>query len=184
MKKTSGKTRAVRFAKALVSLASNDNALPLTVVALRSLKNVYVTQGLLRRFFENPLVPLAAKEQFVDGSLGEGFPQLVRNFLKVILRADAAKDIPAICDIAIDLSHRRLGEIPVDLTVARPLPTSVEEQLRQQLEEHLHAKVVIESHVDATVIGGVRISWNGKDLDGTIPGRLKKLEEFLLRGAG
>lgn len=183
MKKTSGKTRAVKFARALVSLASNENAVPTTVEALQSLRNVYQTVALLRRFFENPLVPLTAKEQIVDGPLGEGFPELVRNFLKVILRADAAKDIPSICDIVIDEAHRRVGEIPVELTVARSLPTSVQEKIQKQLEERLHGKVVIKSHVDASVIGGVRILWNGKVLDGTIPGRLRKMEEFLLRGA-
>jgi F-type H+-transporting ATPase subunit delta len=69
-----------------------------------------------------------------------------------------------------------MGIVTAHITSARPLSDAVERQLTAFIKQKTAAtSVSVESSVDPTVIGGVKISLPGAELDQTIAHQLKRL---------
>ena len=167
-----------KFARALIGASGGEGSLRGVITALESFLPTYRGNTELRRFFENPLVPVVAKKQVADKI--PDLPPLALTFLKVILDALHAEDIPAILARTIDMGYESLKRIPVRITTAFPLSSELVLGLKTSMEKKLQSEVVLQTQVDPSVIGGVRIALQGKVLDGTIPGRLRRLEKYLL----
>ena len=61
------------------------------------------------------------------------------------------------------------------MTSAVPLSGQQLERLRAKLEEISGKKIQLQPKVDPSVLGGLRVSLEGKLLDGTVKGRLDDL---------
>lgn len=77
----------------------------------------------------------------------------------------------------VEIALLKEGSVLVNATSARPLSTeaiaSIETFVRD--EYGTDAKVIIEQHIDESVIGGVRLMTPNKQIDATIRTKLEKL---------
>ncbi len=77
----------------------------------------------------------------------------------------------------VEIALLKEGSVLVSATSARPLSTeaiaSIEAFVRDEYGKD--AKVIIEQHVDKSVIGGVRLMTPNKQIDATIRTKLEKL---------
>jgi F0F1-type ATP synthase delta subunit len=77
----------------------------------------------------------------------------------------------------VEIALLKEGSVLVSATSARPLSTeaiaSIEAFVRDEYGKD--AKVIIEQHIDESVIGGVRLMTPNKQIDATIRTKLEKL---------
>ena len=72
-----------------------------------------------------------------------------------------------------DVQH---GIVPAVAVTALPLNDAQMQALTKRLEQATGKTVRLKNRVDSTVLGGVRLEMEGKQLDGTIKGRLTELQ--------
>ena len=66
--------------------------------------------------------------------------------------------------------------MPAVAVTALPLNDAQMQALTKRLEQATGKTVRLKNRVDSTVLGGVRLEMEGKQLDGTIKGRLTELQ--------
>ena len=185
MKKESGARSAQKVASAVCAIVEKMGAvknMPTFLEAAEKFLPMYRGNPTLQGFLENPLVPKDAKKAFIDKALTSSLPEVLCNMLKVVVDHQMEKEMGEIFSSFIQMGHEVMDRVPVQVTTAIPLTADLEKILKTKLKEKLHKEVVLRPLVDPKVIGGIRIVWNGEELDGTIPARLHRLEKYLLGG--
>ena len=85
------------------------------------------------------------------------------------------RDFGGCCRRYTALYNADRGIAQAEVTSAVPLSGQQLERLRAKLEEISGKKIQLQPKVDPSVLGGLRVSLEGKLLDGTVKGRLDDL---------
>ena len=145
----------------------------------------YLSQTLLIRQLlqENPeflrllgarSVPLEERRQVVERCFGTLLPE-VKNYLKLLCDRNAIRQLPD-CLRQFELCYNRdHGILEVTATSAVPLTQAQAEALQKKLEARTGKSVRLRFAVDPAVLGGMRLSMEGQELDGTLRRRLEVL---------
>ena len=141
-------------------------------------KKVIFDQPMLLEALKSPIVSFAQKEKIIDTV----FPEKIRNFLKVVT---VHHDFNKIQDIfaAYD-KHRRKKEQEILATIyyVQKPDTKEIEQIQETLAKRFHAKkVTIEWIEKKNLIGGFIIQVGDIEMDWSMEGRLRQLENKLTR---
>lgn len=102
--------------------------------------------------------------------------QVIDNFLSLVRRQRASSLLPRIMNHLQELDDQAHGQTRVELITA--MPTN-DKELTAALEKVL-GKVVVNSRVDADLIGGVRIRVGDRLVDGSVRSQLQTLRTHLM----
>ena len=72
-----------------------------------------------------------------------------------------------------------IGILPVRAVTAVALTESQAQKLTEKLQKLTGKTVELENFVDPSVLGGVRLDYDGKRVDGTVKNRLDSIRELL-----
>lgn len=150
------------------------------------LEGLQLTQRLFR---ENPdyskllLQPSIRKEDrlaLLDQALGGNVQPYVLNFLKILCERRALSDLDGcVAEFCARLYEAR-GILPVTAISAVPLTEQQTQALKEKLAQVTGKSILIENKVDETLVGGIKVEYEGKELDGSVAGRFEALRQMLL----
>ena len=125
---------------------------------------------------KNPTIPRTQKYNVIDRI----FPKELQNFLKVLCFHHSAALLPEILDDYIYYSHEQEGILGAVLTYTiKPDPTTTN-RIREVLKtKYQKQDVNLTMQEDPTLLGGFIINANGEELDYSMRGRLKQLQQKL-----
>ncbi|NVK22632.1 MAG: F0F1 ATP synthase subunit delta [Kangiellaceae bacterium] len=103
----------------------------------------------------------------------------VENFIKLLAKNHRLEAIPAIKDRYEFLKANYDKAVDVEVTSAMALSDEQLQRLTEKLTAKLGRKVKIETQVDSSMIGGLRIKAGDMVIDGSVRGKLDKLSETL-----
>lgn len=103
----------------------------------------------------------------------------VINFLKVLVDDKQIGKIHQIIDDYRDIYLAHNLVMPINITVAHQLDNNVFNNLVKSLSEKLNKNVVINTTIDPSVIGGIKINYTDKVVDNTILHQLQQLEKSI-----
>lgn len=103
----------------------------------------------------------------------------VINFLKVLVDDQQIGKIHQIIDDYRDIYLAHNQVMPINITVAHQLDNNVFNNLVKSLSEKLNKNVVINTIIDPSVIGGIKINYTDKVVDNTILHQLQQLEKSI-----
>lgn len=160
---------ARRYAKALLELSLKGN----TSESVR--KEMTAVGNLMRRekyfkFFTDRMVRAGEKLEAI-GSLSP----LTRDFLRLVIANKREEYLYLISREFVGLLNNRNNVI--DGVVSSKMPLNMEQKIRLKvkLEKQLAKKVNLSYRTDNKIIGGVRIQYGSRVIDGTVSGMLKGL---------
>jgi len=166
---------ARRYAKALLRLALKEglsDAIKKDIVLVGNLAR----QKRYFEFFTSRLI--AASEKLEPLS---GLNQLTRDFLKLVVRNRREEYLYLISREYVNMLNKLQNIVPVEISSRYPLSAKQKEMITEKLGKYLASKIVPSFKSDERIIGGVRVSYEGKTIDGTVSGQLsgllKKLTE-------
>ena len=134
----------------------------------------------LRLFFYGGQIPERQKRRALDG-LTEGMSTSTTNFLKVLVDNGREEILEEVLARYEQLVKEHLGRIEVDVTTAVELSEGQRDRLKERLASVLEGReVILETNVDAGLIGGAVFRFGGRLMDGSIRGRLESLREGML----
>ena len=170
---------AKRYAQASFELALEKNELESWQESLREIVDLTRDEELMALLL-NPRLPFDAKKNLLQKVLGEINP-LACNlaFLLVskgILRL--SKDISQQYNDLLD-AHRGIERAKV--TTAFPLGDEESKVISRRLGEIVERNVVMDAHIDASIIGGFIARMGDRLIDGSIHQKLESLKERLVQ---
>ena len=103
----------------------------------------------------------------------------VLNFLKILTEKGYMKHFADCVKTYEDLYNRDNGILPVTAITAVPMSGEQAEKLTAKLSQATSKQVKLLNKVDASVLGGVRLDYDGKRLDDTVSHRMDAITKAL-----
>jgi F-type H+-transporting ATPase subunit delta len=130
----------------------------------------------VQRFLNHPRIPAADKESVLGRWIQNG---LVRRLLNALLAARATGLLPAI-HAGFSLHVRReSGFVEAIARVAQPVSPTQEDELRLAVQAATGMIPLMKVQVDPQLIGGVRLTIDGRVADNSLKTELERLKERL-----
>jgi len=170
---------ARRYAKALFSLGKEGGKNESYSEVLNAIAELYKDES-VENALVNPLYPVEARQK-VMAKIGElaKADSIMMKFLDLLVekkRADILPDIAAEMRVMVDqeqnISH---GSV----VSAIELDDTLKQKIQQTLEKITGNKVILETSVDPSIIGGVIAKVGDLVLDGSIKTQLNGLKESI-----
>ncbi len=167
---------ALRYAKALLDAAQEENTLSELRVSLTSLRQIYQELPEFRRFFDNPAIPLSEKQDLVEKHLKKGVSPLVGNLLSLLVENERLDILSEVLDVSLELLNQREGIAKAQFIVPVPITATLEKKVRTTLEQLFgYQQVELETTVDSTILAGAIVKIGDKIIDGSYHSKLEML---------
>lgn len=166
-----------RYARALFDVAKQQNKVEEYYKELNEVKKIMLLED-VERIFKNKSINKTHKIKFMDDVL-KGINSDIINFIKLVI-AKHREDI--IFDIfeQFEILYKDYNKI-VDAKIisAHLLEQDIIDKVKNSLESNLNKKVNIETSIDKSIIGGLKIIIGNRIIDGSVKGRLDSLLKTL-----
>jgi len=169
--------RALRFAEAAFAVARDSDQLDVWLAALDQAAQIFENQA-AASFLSSPVEP-AEKKRAVLAELLPGIPQTVSNFFAILAHRDRLDLLPDIAVAFLRLLNEYRGIVVADVTTAVPIDERQKTSIAARLGRRLGKSVVLETHVDPSILGGVVAQVGDDVIDGSVRGRLERLRRSL-----
>lgn len=172
-----------RYAKALVELAVEQQAVDRYGEELATVNAVLDREELLRQLLESPTLALEKKAAMLaDLAAALDLSEGMRKFLGLVLSKDRLGFLPQIEDTYRRLADELSGVLRAKITTAVELDAEQQQAIGASLEQQTGKKVALNVSVDPQLIGGVQAEIGGRLFDGSVRTQLKRIEESLTKG--
>lgn len=166
-----------QYARAVFSLALERDEIDEVYQELKNFSDSL--SGETRQFFLHPRIDDQDKRVVVENVCKN---QLLINFLKVIIDNDRMELIDTIVYAYLDLVHEMNQIVEVNVSSKIELTESNIKKIKKSLELRLLKKVKITQTIDPTIIGGIKLEYQGNVIDQTINSSLEAMKQTLLGG--
>lgn len=166
------------YAEALFQIARDRGDAPAVLGELEAIDRALLAAPHARDVLVHPGVALGAAEDLLR-TLLEGASPLVVRFVRVLCdkrRLSLLTEIISAFRARVEASE---GRVRARVQTARPLGEAEVGRLRDSLSRRLHQEVDMSTEVQPGLIGGVRVLFGDRVLDGTLAGRLAGLRRSL-----
>ena len=188
--KHSGKL-AARYAKALLrslgssALVVSGGLSPAQSIAaeLKAFHGVVTGNADLSLVLLTPMFKRDDRKNALEGvAKAANVSEHAGKFLALLFERDRLDVLGEIAQAFSDLADRAAKIVPVDVTTARVVPADEVKSVEQSLGRSIQGTPRFSWSVDETLLGGMVISYEGRVLDGSLRGRLDRLERTLVEG--
>lgn len=132
------------------------------------------------KLLQNPALPKAQRLELLDEAFRDAVPGYVLNFLKILCEKSALGILDGCQKAFLALYYEERNILPVTATSAQPLSEAQRAGLKEKLEKATGKTVLLNERVDETLLGGMKVEYAGKELDGSVAGRMERLRRILL----
>lgn len=171
---------ANRYADALFQLGKEKNSLEQFEQDLRLVKDVFNQQKQLLDFLKHPKVESRNKKDM----LKEAFASLsaeVMNTLLLLVDRHREEFIPDMIDSFFEKANEARGIAEAKVYSVRALNEDEKKALSDVFAKEVgKATLQIENIVDKTLIGGVKLRIGNRIYDGSVSGKLQRIERQLI----
>lgn len=170
---------ANNYAQGLYSLCAEENITAPVLEQLQVLNAAFAAEPEFVKLLASPELPKAQRCQILDESFRTQVHIYVLNFLKLLTEKGYIRQFSACCKAYEDQYNLDNGILPVRAITAVPLTQFQTQKLADKLETITGKTVKIFNRVDPRCLGGVRLEYDGKQVDGTVQGRLESVGQLL-----
>ena len=167
------------YAQALYDLAKEEDAAQAILQELKQLGDAFAQQPDFVRLLSAPNLAKDQRVAVIDDSFRGKVHPYVLNFLKLLTEKG---HIRAFSDCVKAYRHKfnaDNGIVSVQAVSAAQLTAEQQKKLRSKLEEVTGKSIELLCRVDPSCIGGLRLDYDGKRVDGTVKSRLDTLHSQL-----
>lgn len=172
-------TIARSYASALHEIGQRHDAADRFGDELERLAGLLREEPRIREFIEAPTVDVGDKKRALRAALGEFHPLLV-NFVLVVLDKRRQRLLGDIALVYRAIRDEAQGYVRAVVTLAREPDERLEEEIRSALSRSLGKVVLPQFEVDPRILGGVRVRYEDRVIDGTLRRRLLALRRAML----
>ncbi|MEL3970673.1 F0F1 ATP synthase subunit delta [Rossellomorea oryzaecorticis] len=177
----SNSTVAKRYALALFEIAKEQNQLEAIEEELRVVKSVFTQNKELNILLSNPKLSLDKKK----GLIKEAFSSAslpVLNTLLLLTDRHRINQVEGVANEFIELSNAERGIAEATVYSVRPLTEDEREAVSASFANKVGKQSLrIENVTDENLLGGLKVQIGNRIFDGSLSGKLHRLERELVR---
>lgn len=173
-------TIARSYASALHDIGQRHDVADRFADELEQLARLIRDEPRVRRFLETPTIEPADKKRSLRAALGAEFHPLLVNFLLVVLDKRRQRLLREIAHEYRAIRDDAQGRVRAEVTLAREPDERLEEEIATALSSRLGRVVIPHFRVDPKILGGVRVRYQDRVIDGTLRRRLIALRRAML----
>ena len=136
------------------------------------------------KLLTEPSIPKEERDKLIDEAFGAQAEKYLVNFLKLLCERNILTEYGGCCDEFTRRYNADHNIAEAVVTSAVKLDEKQRSALKEKLEKISGKKISLIMKVDPTVLAGLRVELEGKQLDGTVSSRLsgvfRKLNEIIV----
>lgn len=174
---------ASRYAKSLIDLSQEQNALELLKSDMVLLEQVIDKNPELEAILKNPIVPLEKKAGILDSVFSSKVHKITKAFLKLIVSKGRSAILFATAKAFLTQYNVIKGIVTAEVTSATELTDANKAEIEQIVKKEFGAnEVVIKEKMSEKLIGGFILKVGDKQFDASISSGLNKLKKEFAQG--
>ena len=167
------------YGQALYELARDEGLAARILGELTVLKTSFSQEPGFLQLLAAPSVPKQERCQILDSSLRSQVHPYVLNFLKILTEKGYIRQFPQCCDAYRGFYNEDNGILVVKAVSAVALSDVQMQKLAAKLEAITGKQIDLQCSVDPAELGGLRLSYNGMLVDGTVKTKLDSIGKLL-----
>ena len=175
-----GERAAIRYAKAVLSLATDNNTADAVNTDMELIKNTVAESKDLKDMLYSPVISSSVKK----AALLEIFKNANKatvNLIDVLIANKRTSLLPEVASSYVTLFEQQKGNQIAEVTTAVPLTTELEEKVLEKVKELTGKETAITNIVDEDILGGFILRVGDTQYNASIANQLSKLKrEFTI----
>jgi F-type H+-transporting ATPase subunit delta len=175
-----GSMVARRYALALFQLVKEQQLIDTVEEELRVVKEVFFVNEDLKAVLESPKISREKKKEILSSAFASVNP-LVLNTLMLLVDRHRENEIMDVASEFSELANEERGIEAANVYSVRPLTDDERNALSLSFAKKIGKKSLqIENFVDSDLLGGIKVRIGNRIFDGSLRGKLDRLERTLL----
>ncbi len=170
---------ATTYGQALYDLARDEGLSRQLLPELSALAQSLRDEPGFIQLLSAPNIPLEERIRILDTSFRGKLHPYVLNFLKILAEKGYMKHFSGCCQMYRQQYNKDNGIVPVVAYTAIPLSDELRRRLTKKLSTVTGKTIELECRIDPETLGGVRLDFDGKQVDGTVRRRLEDIRGLL-----
>lgn len=168
----------VEYAKAIYELSLEEKSLDATYETLKALDESFNDNNDFIYLLQNPTLSFKDKQGIIDKTLKSASTS-IKNFFYVLIKNQRIDIYDKIFSSFEDLYMNKENIVLVECFTKENLTKEENSKLKKDLETKLKKKIILVEVIDETIVGGIRLNYNGESVDSTYNTQLQRLKSFL-----
>ena len=167
------------YGLALYQLAKEESLAKAIGVELSALQEAFRAEPDFIRLLSSPNLSKAERCQILDQSFRSKVHPYVLNFLKILTEKSYMRHFSDCCDAYTESYNADNGILSVTAVTAVALSAAQSEKLAQKLTKLTGKEVLLRNRIDPSILGGIRLDYDGRRVDDTLAHRLDAIRDLL-----
>ena len=172
---------ATTYAQALYDLAKEENVTETVLQQMTALQQAFAEEPEFLRLMAAANLSKEERCQILDDSFRGKAEPYVLNFMKILTEKGYLRHFADCCKTYRDQYNEENGILPVVAVTAISLTGEQAARLSEKLARVTGKTIALANRVDPSCLGGVRLEFDGKQLDDTVEHRLAAIGSVLKR---
>jgi len=174
---------ASRYAKSLIDLAEEQNALEAVRTDMEFFLRTLRENPTLKAVLKNPILGPDKKSGILTQLFSSRLHPMIMSFFAIVVRKGRSEVLFETAKEFINAYNIRKNIVKATVTSAAPLSQENIKQVEQVIKESTHGEIILTARVDPSLIGGFVLKVGDKQFDTSISTQLNKLKkEFSQKG--
>ena len=170
---------ANNYGGALYDLARDEGLSQRILSELTALSESFAGEPGFVQLLSTPSIPKQERCQIIDDSFRGKFHPYVLNFMKILTERNYIREFSGCCKVYRSRFNNDNGIMSVTAVTAAPLSDGLRKKLQDKLSQVTGKTIELDCRVDPNCLGGVRLDFDGKQVDGTVRRRLDDIRGIL-----
>lgn len=170
---------AMLYGGSLYELAASENLTESIMEEMTSLKSIFDENPDYLRLLSEPAIAKKERIDLLDKAFSDSVNVYLLNFMKILCENGTIREFSDCLHVFRDRYNEANNITEAIVTSAIPLTGAQQAALKAKLESYTNKNILLTTKVNPAVLGGIKVSVDGKELDGTALGRLSSLRKKL-----
>ncbi|MBB6638090.1 F0F1 ATP synthase subunit delta [Cohnella thailandensis] len=174
---------AKRYAKAIFDVARGQNQIAEAETQLMLLVKELQNNAPFSAVLAAPNIPAEAKIGVVSNAFAGTLLPSVLNLVSLLIERGRQSELPAVYQAYLEVASAALGRADAYVTSAQPLSLNEKDQIAKKFGALLGKTIRVHDAVDASLLGGMTVRIGDTLYDGSLSGKLNRLDKALQSSA-
>ena len=166
------------YGRALFMLAKEEGVLDKVKGDLYACYTAFSENPTYSKILDTPAVDKNEKKRLLSESLAS-LDEYVVNLVKILAERRSTSEIRDVYETYLALYNEEMGIEDVEAVSAIPMTDAQINAMKAKLEGMTGKTVNIRNTIDPTILGGVKLRYEGRQIDGSLKTRLDSFQDSL-----
>ena len=167
-----------RYAKALITLAAQEDRLELVKQDATLLRKLIHESVEFKRLLNSPIISPRHKQEILQKLLDKHIHSTTTTFLFLMVKNGRENKLEEVINYLEDYYHKLTNKTVAQVTTSKPMTETQREWMQKKVREIIKqpkATIVLEEKVNQNIIGGFILQIEDRQYDASIKHKLKNL---------